>query len=396
MEYTLIKKDEKKGKQQIWRATIQKEESTGTTTLSWTWGQMNGKMQNKERTYTEGKQKRDATQQAELECRKMMKDKMRKGYAFDSNSAKMIIEDDEEVIESATGIKVNAPHVMLAHNLEKYPEMYNTPEKGAYVMRKLDGLYAMAHVATGKLWSRQRVPFVGLPHIENAIRSLFSQVEGPKPTWIVGELYRHGMEFQKITGLVRRSKHHLDDKEILDIQYHVFDVMDSNNPFYKRYATLCKLIPKDTSVIKRVEAIYLPSLQQSYKNTHKKFTEEGYEGLMVHPDDGPGYQENKRTKWLLKYKTFQQEEYQCLDVLPLKHSDKKGEASAGSVLLVDSKGNEFCATPKFTEEEKKNLWIHRKDYIGQIATVQFFCLTDEKKVPRFPVLIGFRHPDDMS
>lgn len=387
METYLLVKNSKDEKKQIWKAIIEKLDNEQTR-FTWTWGYENGKSQIRERIYEKGKVNRTSWEQALLECRKMMKDKIRKGYNIDKPSNTQIINDDlsnEDIV---------VPYPMLAHKLEKYPEMYEAENQGAYVMPKLDGLYCLAHLPTGKLWSRQRVPIVGLPHIENAILKLKNDII-PTSDWIVGELYNHGMGFQKITGLVRRTKHNLDDKDIQDIQFHVFDIIADDKPFYERYHFLKNFLPEQSTNIKLVEAIYVVSLQLCHKKMHKKYIDLGYEGIMIHPDDGPGYQQNKRTKWLLKYKTFMQEEFRCIEVLPLKHENKNHEISTGSVRLVDSEGNQFNATPKFTEEEKKDLWINRKKYIGQIATVQFFCKTDEKKVPRFPVLIGFRHADDM-
>ena len=43
--------------------------------------------------------------------------------------------------------------------------------------------------------------------------------------------------------------------------------------------------------------------------------------------------------------------------------------------------------------EKKNIWDNQEDYLGKIATVKYFEKTP-KNIPRFPRLLGFRHPDD--
>lgn len=390
--HTLMKTNE--NKRQLWEATLS---GNNPTKLVWTWGHENGNRQTRTRIYDNGKVNRTPREQARLECQKMIKDKIRKGYVLSPTETSSLTPIRGGSIESD---EISVPHVMLAHPLEKYPAMYDSPDKGAHVMPKLDGIYAMAHLPTGKLWSRQRVPIVGLPHIENAVRSLTPRQTSNSSdvTWIVGELYKHGMGFQKITGLVRSSKHTAEEEEI---RFHVFDVIDGDNSFGERYRYLRELIPESArgpgvcDNIKLVEAVHTNSLRSDYARMHEDYTDMGYEGVMIHPDNGPGYQQNKRTKWLLKYKTFRQDEYECLQVLPLKHASKSGEPSAGSVLLVDETGNRFCATPKFSDEEKKKLWASRDDYVGRIATVKYFCKTDHKKLPRFPILIGFRHSDDM-
>lgn len=390
LTYSLVKYTSSEKRNQIWKVCIEKIGSNETS-LTCTWGYENGKMQTSHRVYQQGKVNRNSWQQATLECRKMMKDKIRKGYIGLPKDLSCKDLNIEETNEENNAIQI--PHVMLAHQMEKYPSFYDETQKGAYIMPKLDGIFCLANLSSGKLWSRQRIPLTGMSHIETAVKSLNINKytsDAPAPEWIVGELYCHGMPFQKITGLVRRSKHNLDDEDIKKIQFHVFDAIMTENSFCTRYSFLKQVIPSCDSIIKLVEATYVVSLKECYKEFHRKYTDMGYEGIIIHPDEGPGYQENKRTKWLLKYKTFQQEEFRCVEVLPLKH-----KLSAGSVLLEDSKGYRFSATPKCSDLEKEDMWNRRNEYVGQLATVQFFCKTDDKKVPRFPILLGFRHEHDI-
>lgn len=372
----------KNGKKYYWKATI-KDLDESKTQLVWSWGQEGGKPQRRERIYLKGKAKRTSREQAELECMKMIKDNINKGYSSKKDSG--LIDDivDEVVV----------PYVMLAHKLEKYPEMFS---KGAYIMPKLDGIFCLANLSTGELWSRQRLPIKGLPHISEALLSVMKKNKyKPNVDWIVGELYYHGWNFNKISGVTRGAKTR-DKPEQKQIEFHVFDAIIPDLPFHARYAILKGLLldKKQNSEIKLVNAVYVPSLKLSHESMHQKITEQGYEGIMIHPDDGPGYQEDKRTKWLLKYKVFQQEEFICIEVNPSKYADKKGDITTGSVLLEDSTGNRFSATPKWTEKEKKQLWIDKENYIGKYATVTFFSKS-EKNIPRFPILIGFRENDDM-
>ncbi len=384
----------KNGKKYFWKATIKdcsdrKQDLDGSKThLVWNWGQEGGKPQQRDRIYLKGKVKRTSWEQAELECMKMIKDKINKGYSFYKDSE--LIDDEED--DTSSSDEVVVPHVMLAQNLEKYPEMFS---KGAHIMPKLDGIFCLANLATGKLWSRQRLPIEGLPHISEALLSMIKKNSDLNVNWIVGELYYHGWNFNKISGIIRGAKTR-DKPEQKQIEFHVFDAIIPDLPFHARYAILKGLLSgkKQNSEIKLVDAVYVPSLKLSHKSMHQKITEQGYEGIMIHSDGGPGYQEDKRTKWLLKYKVFQQEEFICIEVNPSKHTDKKGEITSGSVLLKDMSNNVFSATPKWTENEKKQLWIDKENYIGKYATVTFFSKSD-KEIPRFPILIGFRDADDM-
>jgi hypothetical protein len=69
---------------------------------------------------------------------------------------------------------------------------------------------------------------------------------------------------------------------------------------------------------------------------------------------------------------------------------------AGSVVMRMSDGRTFNATPKVPKKERAEIWENREMYTNNdvfVATVQHQGLSDDG-VPRFPVMVGFRHRDD--
>jgi len=410
---------------QVWHATIKTINSDGHIIMEWTWGQQNGKMQVRNRTYTKGLVKRSAWDQALQDCTKMVNDKIDKGYVLISGDLGQIEQPDDKKSKVPKDSNNSVPYVMLAFDSNNYPEMMN---RCGFIMPKLDGIFCMANLRTGELWSRTRKQFTSLKHIEDAVRSIGQQdqkrrhdddayIKKSFPTsvrifsspteendylndlWIVGELYVHGLGFQTISGLVR---HKTPRPEQLQIQFHVFDAILPNNFQFRRnvLSSIFLNIDNVPESITLVPCKFVYNIKESCDSYHTAYANQGYEGIMIHPftlhvddDDSecPGYLQNNRTKWLLKYKKFMQEEYICIEVKPQKHNS----AIAGSVLLKNNKDQEFSATPDWTNDEKMKLWTNRQDFIGQIATVKFFCYTD-KGLPRFPILNGFRHPDDID
>ena len=373
--FHLTKSTEKK--KQIWDADIEKLPN-GHAILKWEWGQEGGKIQKRSNYYEKGKVKRSAYEQALLECKKMVKDKLAKGYISSDKDAENLFETSDEI-----------PQVMLAFDCQKYKKKL---DNSGYIMPKLDGIFCIADLSNGKLYSRSRNQITGLPHIENAVREFIKRLPKLKFKFIVGELYKHGWGFQKISGLVRRTKN-TDQIEIKEIEFHVFDAI-ANLPFYVRFSELEKIFEKygAPSEIVLTKAHRVSNIQKSLEGFHKIYTDMGYEGIMIHPDGDTKY-ENKRTDWLLKYKKFIQEEFVCIGFNSRKHH-KLGEI-VGSVLLVNSVGNQFSATPKWTDAEKRKLHEQQNDYLGKHATVKFFAYTETAGVPRFPILIGFRDVKDM-
>jgi ATP-dependent DNA ligase len=102
--------------------------------------------------------------------------------------------------------------------------------------------------------------------------------------------------------------------------------------------------------------------------------------------------ETKRSKYLLKRKEFQDEEYKILDII-------EGEGNktnfAGAMVFKNELGIEFNSNIKGNREFLKELWDNREQYIGRLATVKFFNKTPTNHVPRFPYVIRIRPEFDV-
>jgi DNA ligase-1 len=96
--------------------------------------------------------------------------------------------------------------------------------------------------------------------------------------------------------------------------------------------------------------------------------------------------ENKRSKSLLKHKSFIDEEYTILDVVE-GEGNKTG--MVGSFIFENKDGKRFNSSPKFNWEVCKQMWNERDTLIGKQATVKYFNLTPDN-IPRFPYVTAIR------
>lgn len=331
---------------QIWDAKV------NDCTVTYTWGQKDGKKQTKSNTYTVGKnigRSNETTpqQQAQLEMESVKKKKLDSGY----------VEDIETVLQNTI-----VPRPMLANDYNKHLKKI---QGNIYIQPKLDGCRCIANTKTGKLYSRKG-KVLNLVHISSAILEMSWNSE-----WIDGELYCHGLDFQSTMSLIKKYV-----PESTCIQYHVYDCI-SNEPFGKRFIPF-----KNTKYIICVETVKSDNIEKY----HSEFIKQGYEGTMVRLDKE--YEVDKRSFSLFKYKDFQQEEYTIVDFLQEKHKD-----TLGSICLCDGEKT-FNARPSMSHDRLLEIWENQKDYIGKKASVKFFEKTNSG-IPRFPILIGIREEWDM-
>lgn len=297
-------------------------------------------------------------QQAELEAKAIIKDKLTEGYF--------------ETIEEAQNEIVILPMLAKSYEDEKHKIDWNN----CFIQPKLDGMRCLAHITKEgyvKLVSRDGKNIDNMEHIIDDLAKIKQDVI------LDGELYLHQSGFQTNMKLIKKYRRGETEK----IKYCIYDLV-SKEPFKDR---------KIRNYIKNLPTCEEVSTYQIYKEEilkqgHGKNIAQGYEGSIIRHGN-KGYETNKRSSNLLKYKDFQDIDAEIIDILPndanplhgtplLKYTNKKLSGTVEST---------FKAGCKMSHEDREDLLTNKNKYIGQIANIRFFEWTDDGN-PRFPVMVG--------
>jgi DNA ligase-1 len=230
------------------------------------------------------------------------------------------------------------------------------------------------------MWSRNGKPIVSAPHVLVALEDFFIKF----PDAILdGELYadKFANDFNAICSLVKKTKPTPEDltESAKNIQYWVYDWIVQKT-FSDRNADITTYLTNN-NVVRRVPTHLVDTITH-LNELYEKYVDEGYEGQMVRTD---GPYENKRSKYLLKRKEFQDSEFKILDIVE-GVGNKSG--MAGNMVFKNHKGIEFHSNIKGTRLYLKELLKNKNKLIGKTATVKYFNLTPEDEIPRFPYVIN--------
>lgn len=335
-----------------------------------TFGQVGGKLQitnwtECQETNSGRANQRTSEQQAEFEANALWKKKKESGY-FES------VEEIDNVI---------FVEPMLAKNYEDYKDKLSFP---VFSQPKLDGIRCL--VTKNGMFTRTGKSIVSCPHIFEELKELFVQNEF---LILDGELYNHDLkhDFNKITSLVKKTKPTGEDiKESAElVQYWVYDLADSSKLFEERIRWVEeKFLIEECESIKAVPTTF-SSKQEEVDELYNAYLESGFEGQMIRFNTK---YENKRSKNLLKRKEFQDREYTILDVVE-GEGNKSG--MVGAMVFENELGIRFNSNIKGCRDFLKEIWKNKNQLIGEQATVKFFNLTPDNKVPRFPYVIAIRN-----
>jgi ATP-dependent DNA ligase len=265
---------------------------------------------------------------------------------------------------------------MLAHDYNDYKDKIVWP---LFSQPKLDGVRCI--VRADGMWSRNGKPIISAPHIFEALKPLFEV----NPDLILdGELYANKSvaDFNTIISCVRKTKPTVADLETSKkIQYWVYDLPSSDKNFYNRNEELSKMELPECCV--KVPTTHVHD-EDMINNQHILYVEQGYEGQMLRASGNSLY-ENKRSKSLLKHKSFVDAEFEILGV-----EEGKGNLT-GKVgrLNFQINGKPFDAAVNGDWEYIERLWKSKDGLIGKTATVKYFELTEDG-IPRFPKVIAIR------
>ena len=359
---------DKSGKIRYWSVTVDEEEERVFVTKRF--GQEGGKETMTRTEIKSGKnlgKKNETTrvQQAQMEAQSLRKKQMDSGYV-----------EDRDSLETRVLILP-----MLANKWEDKAHYISEP---FYVQPKLDGVRMLVGKHEGKILmlSRTGKPIKHMEHISNEIGSLLNEGD-----FLDGESYNHDITFEEITGMCRTA---LDSsaasKDLTKIQFHVFDFFNLkklDETFEERFKRFQKFFQK---VFQNVEMVptNLVKDRSSIPLVHEEYIKSGYEGVMMRDPKGK-YTLAERSNHLLKFKSFQTDEYKVIDAEEAKGRD------IGTVVWVceTPEGHKFSVRPRGMVDQRRN-WLANKDtFLGKMLTVQYQNLTPDG-IPRFPVGLSFR------
>lgn len=364
---TLYKRDSK-GRVQTWDVFVTKNGVEGFY-IKTKHGKQGGKIQETADLITEGKNlgrtnettpEQQAISEAESKWTKQIE---RKGYV-----------DDPTKVDTDTRPGAEA---MLAHRFDKYPHKIVYP---CFIQPKLDGHRCLAVVENGaaKLFSRQRKPITGLPHITD-----FLGVKFPEGKIILdGELYNHDYKnkFEELTGFIRSEEPKVGHGVV---QYHVYDIV-SDEPQVTRLQSIEGLLGDYFGETVKVVETKLVEDEEQVLFEFKKHRKAGYEGSILR--NYTGVYEGKRSHNLQKVKEFDDAEFEIVGV-----TEGRGKMAGHAIFVCQTPdGHKFEAKMKGSMENLKEYFENAEKYIGRIVTVQFQGYTGKNNVPRFPVAIRFR------
>lgn len=249
---------------------------------------------------------------------------------------------------------------------------------------KLDGVRCVALVDSNgvKLLGRSGKEIKGLKVIEDTLTEYYKLHK--QPMMFDGELLAFNPDeltsdelFKLTSGKLRRD----GNKD--DITYIIFDYMPleefvsgkSKLQFHKRREQFQHHANELQSIVERnlgtndkhfsyVKTLYQGNDSREIADVQKQMEQQGYEGTML--NDINAFYEAKRTKSLLKFKTFYTIDVYVKDVVEHIRGDKLGS------VIVDYKGYDLQVGSGFTEEQRIEYWNYPKRIKGKIIEVGYF------------------------
>lgn len=308
----------------------------------------------------------DIFEQAEKEVKSKYKKQLKTGY----------FEDIKDIDKEAFF------QVMLAKNFNDYKDKIDW-SKGVGVQIKYNGGRVVAK--KDGLFTRKGEKYISIPHIENALKPFFNKF----PDAVLdgeGFNFDRREKLNEIMSLIGK-KIHVSDEDLKKseelIRYYIYDGygfgdITSDDGYLKRKAAIDNaffapcFIKRYTDIIHKVPTHIVYS-EKELNSLYKKFLADKQEGAILRILDVP--YENKRSKFLLKYKPIDDAEFKIVSIQQGK-GKFANRASTITCKRIDGKLFEdgtdtFDATFKGTAEQALDFWIVRNNYINKIATIYY-------------------------
>ncbi len=275
----------------------------------------------------------------------------------------------------------------LAHKWEDYKDDVDWTS-GVYVSPKMDGMRTV--ITKNGAASRNGKEFKSFPHILRELKPVFDKFPLLR---LDGEVYTNKLsnDFNKIISLAKKTKPTSQDLVESEkfLEYWVFDCPSFSGGFNERYTELVKFFDenfKDNKWIKLCKHSLIKN-KSDIEFHLNDYINQGFEGLMVNTFNGKYLQ--KRSKELLKYKIFQTEEFEVINITE-GIGNRSGCMGYATVKLNNGKTCDSSARGNF--EQYKEILENKDKYIGTMATIRFQGYTPDG-ILRFPVIIEWNRED---
>lgn len=233
-----------------------------------------------------------------------------------------------------------------------YPPMlasvYSTdkpPQFPVAVQRKYDGIRTVACLCEDRvvLYSRNLNIYPGLDYLrEDVIGMLRVAAADGRNVYLDGELYKHGVPLQQISGNGRRS-----NTVITDYNYMIYDVFvpaEPDMPYTARRALLEKLFAATAASYARMVETHDAADDAAVGSLYETFLAEGFEGAMVRVPDAAYVYSRKgyHSSVLLKVKPTYDAEFRVIDW----ETGTRGKAASAIMIICETAaGKRFAVTP---------------------------------------------------
>lgn len=281
---------------------------------------------------------------------------------------------------------------------DKYvPKIVNWKDNW-YASRKIDGARCIAIVddkGNSTFYSRTGKVFDTLNVVHDAIRSM-----GLVNVVLDGELClvdEDGVEdFQGVMKELRKKDHIIPNPvyKIFDLLTHdeFYSQKGSNSrPFSIRVKDLEYVMKEDnkSKCLVQLEQTLVKD-ESHFQELVKEASNKGWEGLMLRADEP---YKGKRSKDLLKYKTFFDDEYTVEDVAfgPFRYvnNGQECEEIMLSNITIQHKGYKVDVGSGFTIEQRQSFYKDKSKILNKTVTIQYFEETENQDGGislRFPTL----------
>lgn len=313
-------------------------------------------------------------EQAEMELQSRVKKQLDKGYVETAEQAELPVTNT-----------LGFAKPVLATVLEKV-NPGSIDWMNAYVQPKLNGNRCL--YKDGQLYSRGG-KVINLPHIVKAIEEA-----GLTHLHLDGELYLHGTPLQQLNSWIKKLQ---PDSEKLE--YHIYDVV-SEESFVERYLVQfelsCRITHEDLNLHGPLwlTPTYTVLSLEEVLGYEADYLKQNYEGAILRHGT-EGYETGKRSRKLLKVKTYKDAEAEVVGWVERTPNIIEGQDPLKNFVWVCKNpfGDgtfELTAEGNWTSVHEQ--FFTADQQIGRILNFKYFELS-EARLPQQPVALGWRESE---